>query len=89
MGRDQNDNAVKVKHHGCGIALSSKAGAVKILKAVQRILAENAFKEAAISFQEMIHANGKENVILQEIEHLVEPNEKKSLSLEENRVRYA
>ncbi len=89
MGRDQNDNAVKVKHHGCGIALSSKAGAGKILKAVQRILTENAFKEAAVSFQEMIHANEKENLILREIEDLVNPNEKKSLRLEEKRIRYA
>ncbi len=89
MGRDQNDNAVKVKNHGCGIALSSKAGAGKILKAVQRILTENAFKEAAVSFQEMIHANEKENLILREIEDLVNPNEKKSLRLEEKRIRYA
>jgi MGT family glycosyltransferase len=89
MGRDQNDNAAKVKHHGCGITLSSKAGAVKILKAVQRIIAENDFKKAAINFQEMIHANEKENIIIQEIEHLIDQNEKKSLKFEEKRVRYA
>jgi UDP:flavonoid glycosyltransferase YjiC (YdhE family) len=81
MGRDQNDNAVKVKHHGCGIGLSAKAGAGKIRKAVQRILIDDSFKKVAVSFQEMIHANKKENSIIQEIEDLVDPNEKKSLSL--------
>jgi UDP:flavonoid glycosyltransferase YjiC (YdhE family) len=89
MGRDQNDNAVKVKHHGCGIGLSAKAGAGKIRKAVQHILTEKSFKEVAVSFQGMIHANEKVNLILQEIEDLIDPNEKKSVRLEEKRVRYA
>jgi MGT family glycosyltransferase len=89
MGRDQNDNAVKVKHHGCGIGLSAKAGAGKIRKAVQHILTEKSFKEVAVSFQGMIHANEKVNLILQEIEDLADPNEKKSVRSEEKRVRYA
>ena len=83
MGRDQNDNAVKVQHHGCGIALSSKAGAGKILHAVQRILTENAFKEAALSFQANIRANEKGNLIIREIEDLAGPKDKRSVRLEE------
>lgn len=89
MGRDQNDNAVKVKHHGCGIALSANAGAGKIRKAVQQLLSEKSFKEAAVGFQEMIHDSKKENLIFQEIEDLIVPKENKSVRLEENRIRYA
>lgn len=74
MGRDQNDNAVKVKHHGCGIGLSAKVGAGKIREAVQRILNEESFKEVAVSFQGMIHANKKENLIIQELEDLAAPS---------------
>lgn len=89
MGRDQNDNAIKVQHHGCGIALSSKAGAGKIRKAVQHIISDKSYKEVAVSFQASIHSKEKEKLILQEIEELVGPNEKKSIKLEEKRVRYA
>jgi len=89
MGRDQNDNAVKVQHHGCGIALSAKAGAEKIRKAIQHILCEKTFKEVALGFQAKIHASEKENSVLREIEDLAYPNNKKSVGWKENRVRYA
>lgn len=89
MGRDQNDNAVKVQHQGCGIALSAKAGAGKIRKAVQHIISDKAYKEVAVSFQASIHSKEKEKLILQELEDLLGPIENKSVRLEEKRVRYA
>lgn len=89
MGRDQNDNAVKVQHQGCGISLSAKAGAGKIRKAVQDIISDKAYKEVAVSFQSSIHSSQKGKLILQEIEGLLGPIEKKGVRLEAKRVRYA
>jgi MGT family glycosyltransferase len=57
MGRDQNDNAVKVEHHGCGIALSRKAGPEKIRNSVLRILSEASFRQSALGFREEIRSN--------------------------------
>lgn len=89
MGRDQNDNAVKVQYHGCGIALSAKAGPVKIRKAVQKILSEEAFKDVAVSFQADIRAIDQKKVIQQEIEDLVGSRNERGAKLEEANVHYA
>ena len=89
MGRDQNDNAVKVQEHGCGIALSAKARPAKIRKAVQNILSEKAFKEVAISFQENIHTRNKGGLIIRELDDLVGLKNKKSVILEDQITRSA
>jgi MGT family glycosyltransferase len=89
MGRDQKDNAVKVQYHGCGIALSAKAGPEMIRKAVQKILSEETFKDVAVSFQADIRAIDQKNVTQQEIEDLVSSRNERGVKLEEANVRYA
>lgn len=89
MGRDQNDNAIKVQHHGCGIALSAKAGPDRIRKAVQKILTEDGFKQAAGSFREDILASKQATFVLREIEDLIVPTNEKNKRFEQVRNRYA
>jgi len=89
MGRDQNDNAIKIQHHGCGMALSAKAGPEKIRKAVLHILSEGAFRKAAAGFQTEIRANDQKHLMWQEIEDLMDPNNEREIRLEEADVRYA
>jgi len=71
MGRDQNDNAVKVEHHGCGIALSRKAGPGKIRKAILEVLSDNAYRQSARSFREEIQAGDPGAAMLGEINSLI------------------
>lgn len=90
MGRDQNDNAIKVRHHGLGISLKAKAGPDKISTAIRRILKEDAFKQAAESFREEIRRSQKSEWILQEIENLMLPAGMENLKMESvARTRYA
>lgn len=88
MGRDQNDNAVKVQHHGCGIALKAKDGPEKIRRTIQKILTTESYKQAAIGFQEDIQSCDQ-TFVLQEIEDLIIPSNEGNSKLEEARVRYA
>ncbi len=43
MGRDQNDTAARVVHHGAGIRLSPRASSDRIRSAVQEVLSKPAF----------------------------------------------
>lgn len=61
MGRDQNDNAVKVAYHKLGIHLSPKAGAGKIRKAVIHVLDDASFTQKARSFQKDILSEDRKN----------------------------
>lgn len=47
MGRDQNDTAARVEHHGAGLRLSPKASASQIRRAVQRALHRPEVAQAA------------------------------------------
>jgi MGT family glycosyltransferase len=47
MGRDQNDTAARVVYHGAGVRLSPNASAVKIRKAVQRVLGDDRLRANA------------------------------------------
>ena len=88
MGRDQNDNAIKVQHHECGLALSAKAKPKKIRNAVHQILADNSFKGAALSFQKDIRATEESSGGL-EIGKLIEPGSEYSIKQVEASMRYA
>ncbi len=61
MGRDQNDNALKVGFHKLGIHLSPKSGAEKIQKAVRKVLDDPSFKQNARNFQKYILEEDKLN----------------------------
>ncbi len=47
MGRDQNDTAARVVHHGAGIRLSPKASATHVGDAVDRLLTDRTYTAAA------------------------------------------
>lgn len=47
MGRDQNDNAVRVTERGAGLRLASHADAADLRAAISRLFAEAGFAEAA------------------------------------------
>lgn len=47
MGRDQNDTAARVVHHGAGVRLRPSAPADRIRAAVDRVLAEDALRSGA------------------------------------------
>ena len=44
MGRDQNDTAARVVHHGAGVRLSPGASTAKIRSAVQRVLGDDRYR---------------------------------------------
>jgi UDP:flavonoid glycosyltransferase YjiC (YdhE family) len=47
MGRDQNDTAARVVHSGAGLRLSQKASADQIRTAVERVLSDASYRQAA------------------------------------------
>lgn len=80
MGRDQNDNAVKVQHHRCGLALSAKASPEKIQKSIWHILSDETFKQTADGFREDILSGDQSAKVLREMEKLIGPVEKQATS---------
>ncbi|NNE28993.1 MAG: hypothetical protein HKN16_05130 [Saprospiraceae bacterium] len=75
MGRDQDDNALKVEVSGCGLKLSPKSGSLKIKKAVKQILENPKFSKNALEMSESI--NGVETIdkVLIEIDGLLAKNQ--------------
>jgi MGT family glycosyltransferase len=47
MGRDQNDTAARLVHHGVGVRLSPQASVLKISRAVQTVLDHRSFRANA------------------------------------------
>ena len=47
MGRDQNDNAARLVHHGAGVRLSTRAAAARIAGAVDEVLTRPQYRTAA------------------------------------------
>ena len=71
MGRDQNDNAIKIEQHGLGVQLSPKSSALKIRKAVKEVLSDNTFNKNVEKMKDEINANSGMNEVIAEIENLV------------------
>jgi UDP:flavonoid glycosyltransferase YjiC (YdhE family) len=78
-----------VQHHGCGIALKAKSRPEKIRRAVNKILTESSFRQAAGSFQKDIMQNDQSNNILREIENLMAPFNDREVAFSKERIRYA
>jgi len=57
MGRDQFDNAARVKERGAGLTLRADSSAADIAAAIARVLAEQSFSEAARSLGSRIAAD--------------------------------
>jgi UDP:flavonoid glycosyltransferase YjiC (YdhE family) len=47
MGRDQNDTAARVVHHGAGRRLSPKASTAKITAAIEHVLGDDRYRREA------------------------------------------
>jgi MGT family glycosyltransferase len=70
MGRDQGGNAEKLMAHGAGLALPPNADAATIAGAVQKLLAEPEYREAAARLGEAIDREMRESRVVEELEVL-------------------
>jgi MGT family glycosyltransferase len=71
MGRDQLDNATRVTERGAGLRLDPDAGADAIAAAVQRLLDEPGFREAAAQLGARLRAEAQGDEVVGELEALV------------------
>lgn len=71
MGRDQNDNAIKVTHHQLGQHLSPKASAKEIETAIQKLLNNTVYSNNAKKFSQIMAANSGAKNAVREIETLL------------------
>lgn len=72
-GRDQADNAVRVTARGAGVAMSRRAPASKIAKAVEKVLATSSYREAAARLGRAIAADAAGSALLDELEREMVP----------------
>ena len=70
LGRDQLDNAERVRHHGAGLRLKPKADPARIAAAVRRVLDEPSFGAAARRLADAIAAETAEDRAVAELEAL-------------------
>jgi len=70
MGRDQNDTAARVVHAGAGVRISPGASVTKIGAAVQRVLAERRFRDAAGRLATAIADEADDEALLAKCEDL-------------------
>ncbi len=68
MGRDQNDNAIRLQVHGAGLRLTADAGAEEIGRALRRILMEPSFRQQAARLGGAVAAWGLSTVLEDELE---------------------
>src|SRR5262245_37463624 len=71
MGRDQNDTAARVVARGAGIRIKPTASVAAIRSAVERVLSEPQFREAASRLGQDITTEIKANDVAREIEGIV------------------
>lgn len=67
MGRDQGLNAEKLMTHGAGLALPPNAEPAMIAGALQKLLAEPSFAEAAGKLGEAIERETRESPVIEEL----------------------
>jgi MGT family glycosyltransferase len=70
LGRDQNDNAARVVHHGAGLRLKPKASPRAVAEAVRRVLEEPSFAAGAQRLARAIAADVAEDRAVAELEDL-------------------
>jgi len=73
MGRDQPENTVRVVARGAGIRLSSTATVPQVRQAVQRVLADVRFREAAQRFARRIAEEAQQSRAVDLLEELAAP----------------
>jgi MGT family glycosyltransferase len=72
MGRDQNDNAARVVHHGAGVRLPTRASTARIARAVDDVLAQPRYRIAAQRLATAIAEESREIDVAARIEALVQ-----------------
>jgi MGT family glycosyltransferase len=73
MGRDQDDNAARVVHHGAGVRLSTRASTVRIASAVHDVLSGPHYQTAAQRLAAAITDESSHADLALRIEALVTP----------------
>ncbi|HVI88407.1 MAG TPA: glycosyltransferase [Dongiaceae bacterium] len=68
LGRDQNDNAIRVTSRGAGLSMTPQSTADEIRSAIYRLLHEPAFARAAAELGDVIRRDANSNALVQEIE---------------------
>jgi MGT family glycosyltransferase len=75
MGRDQNDTAARVAHHGAGLRLSPKASVAKIRGAVHEVLHDDRYRANAQLLAAAISQEHQSTDVVAELEALMgDPN---------------
>ncbi|MBP3036040.1 glycosyltransferase [Arthrobacter sp. zg-ZUI100] len=69
-GRDQADNAVRVSMRGAGLAVSRRASAKRIARAISKVLGGDGYRHAATELGRMIARDAVTGTLLTEIENL-------------------
>jgi len=67
MGRDQDDTAARVVHHGAGIRLSPKASTDKIRAAIGKVLAHDEYRAAAKRLADVIAAERETSTLVEDL----------------------
>jgi MGT family glycosyltransferase len=68
LGRDQPDNAARVRHAGAGLRLSKKAGVPALRDAIGRVLDEPRYRAAARRMAATLAAERDEDLVVDELE---------------------
>ena len=69
-GRDQADNAVRVTTRGAGIAVSRRAPAEKIARAIAEVLGDPGYRRAAAKLGEAVASDATGTVLIDELEQV-------------------
>jgi MGT family glycosyltransferase len=72
MGRDQNDTAARVTHHGAGLRLPMKATTGRIRSAVEQVLRDDGYRVAARRLAAAIDHEQRESSVVAEVEAVVD-----------------
>lgn len=72
-GRDQPDNAARLTARDAGLKVSKNASPAKIAAAVQRVLTDPSFQQAAARLGEQLHTEADSGAALSELEALASP----------------
>lgn len=68
MGRDQNDTAARVVHHGAGVRLSPHASALKIRSAIELVLSDDTYRANAEAMSAAIASEHQPSDVVQRLE---------------------
>ena len=82
MGRDQNDTAARVVHHGAGVRLSPRSSAARIAAAVREVLDDPRFRENAQRMSRAIAEEARTTDVVAELEAVVNRNGTTATALE-------